>query len=79
MIINNVKVYTEEGIFEEGSVYIKGGRFVSPSVYYERKAAGEENRKRSLTEKDVMRFRGLSTCIFMGVWARISATEPKRR
>ena len=45
MIINNVKVYTEEGIFEEGSVYIKGGRFVSPSVYYERKAAGEENRE----------------------------------
>ena len=40
MIINNVKVYTEEG-----SVYIKGGRFVSPSVYYERKAAGEENRE----------------------------------
>lgn len=40
MIIKNVKVYTEEKRFEEGSIYIEGGRFVSPSAYLERKAAG---------------------------------------
>lgn len=45
MIIKNVKVYTEERIFEEGSIYIEGGRFVSPSAYYERRAAGEESRE----------------------------------
>lgn len=39
MIIKNVKVYTEENTFEEGSIYIEGGRFVSPSAYFEGKAA----------------------------------------
>lgn len=42
MIIKNVRVYTEEKKFAEGSIYIEGGRFVSPSAYSWREAAGEK-------------------------------------
>ena len=43
MIIKNVKVYTEENTFKEGSIYIEGGKFVSPSAYLEGKAARKQN------------------------------------
>lgn len=43
MIVKNVKVYTEEKKFKEGSIYIEGGRFVSPSAYFE-KGNGCENK-----------------------------------
>lgn len=52
MIIKNVKVYTEEKRFEEGSIYIEGGRFVSPSVYYGRKASGKGNEEQEETVVD---------------------------
>ena len=43
MIVKNVKVYTEEKKFKEGSIYIEGGRFISPSAYFE-KRNGCENK-----------------------------------
>lgn len=50
MIIKNVKVYTEEKTFKEGSIYIEGGRFVSPSAYLE----GKKARKQSVEEEKVI-------------------------
>lgn len=42
MIIKNVKAYTEESKFAEGSIYIEGGRFVSPSAHLQSESAGEQ-------------------------------------
>lgn len=42
MIIKNVKAYTEESKFVEGSIYIEGGRFVSPSAHLQSESAGEQ-------------------------------------
>lgn len=45
MIIKNVKIYTEEKKFKEGSIYIEGERFVPPSVYLEENLSGNGREK----------------------------------
>lgn len=75
MIIDHVKVFTEDKKFTDGGIVIKNGTI--EQVYTE----GRDLRQkmRSLTGKACTRYRGLLTCISTDARETISATAAGMR
>ena len=72
MILDHVRVFTEDKKFTDGGIVIKDGRIAEAEQV--RGIVRQQMERKSWMDRECMRYRGLLICIFMAVWGMISAT-----